>query len=425
MGERAERTGDNLIQAAERVDSGGGPSTRWRRRLSRELRRALHAVRRELIKPLAALLAVFVLQQSAALAPGLVESFYARSFYPRVARTLSLTTGGLPFSAGEASVVLFFLLLLSALARLVYVLARRRAERHALLLAACKFVLWCAAVSVFVFMLVFGLNYERPPLVETLRYDQRRANTEELDAMTRAVVEGVNRNYEEAHAAGYTAPDTHRVVELLEESYAREPELSPFAVEGFGPPKAVYFSDVLTRLGISGMYFPFTGEPNFNADAPDFERPFSIAHEMAHQRGFARESEANFVAFLVCTHASDPFVRYSGYRQGFGVAFELYKLDAERARAILKSLSAGYREDSLRAARFWAKAAGRAGALSMRLNDLYLKANRVRSGTKNYGEVTALLIGYYLKSPPALPAPSMNDSLNTTPTPTPGAQSTP
>jgi hypothetical protein len=401
-----------------------------RHKLTRELRRTLRAARRELLKPLAALLAVVVVQQSAALAPNFVENFYARSVYPRVARTLSQLTGGLSFSAGEALVVLLFLLLLSALARFIYRLVRRRGEWRAHLLASCRRALWCASAFAFVFMLVFGLNYQRPPLVEMLGYDQKHANAEELDAMTRAIVEGVNRNYDEAHATGYTTPDTPRVVEILRESYAREAELSSFAFGGFGPPKAVYFSGALTRFGISGIYFPFTGEPNFNADAPDFERPFSIAHEMAHQRGFARESEANFVAFLVCTHASDPFVRYSGYRQGFGVAFELYKLDPAKARAILNELGAGYREDSRRSAQFWAAARGRAGALGMRLNDLYLKANRVKSGTKNYGEVTALLIGYYLKSPPA---PSLNVSPVATPTPTPtvtptpsgGAQSTP
>jgi hypothetical protein len=381
-------------------------SISFRRRLSREFRRALRAARRELLRPLASLLAVVVFQQSAALAPRLVENFYARSFYPRVARTLSRLTGALSFSAGEALFVLSSLLLLAALARLVYALARSRAEWRALVLKTCKLALWLAAALAFVFMLVFGLNYQRPPLVEVLGYDQRRANVDELDAMTRAVVEGVNRDYEESHAGGYKTPDTPRVVEILKESYARESELSAFAVEGFGPPKAVYFSDALTRLGISGVYFPFTGEPNFNSDAPDFERPFSIAHEMAHQRGFARESEANFVAFLVCAHASDPFVRYSGYRQAFGVAFELYKLDPSRAREILKGLSPGYREDSQRSARFWLKAGGRAGDLSRRLNDFYLKANRVKSGAKNYGEVTALLIGYFLKSPPAPPSSS-------------------
>jgi hypothetical protein len=381
----------------------------------------LRAALGELARPLAALLAVVVVQQSAALAPGLVEKLYARSFYPRVARALSLATGGLPFSAGEALVVLFFLLVLAALAYLAYTLARRREGRGARLLRSFKLALWCAAALLFAFMLIFGLNYERPPLLETLGYEQRRADAVELEAMTRAVVEGVNRNYAEAHAEGYAPPDTARVVTLLEDSYAREPELSPFAVEGFGPPKPVYFSDALTRLGISGVYFPFTGEPNFNADAPDFERPFSVAHEMAHQRGFARESEANFVAFLVCAHAADPFVRYSGYRQGFGVAFELYKLDPARARALLNELGAGYREDSRRSARFWAKAGGRAGALGARLNDLYLKANRVKSGTKNYGEVAALLIGYYLKSPPALPAPSADNPPDATPAPTPDA----
>ena len=387
------------------MDEHADDSISLRRRLSLELRRALRAVRGELWKPLAALLAAVIVQQAAALAPGLVEKFYARSVYPPVARTLSQLTGGLAFSASEALFVLFSLLLLSAFALFVYRLARRRGEWRALVLKSCKLVLWCAVALTFVFMLVFGLNYQRPPLVETLGYDQRRANADELDAMTRAVVEGVNRNYEESHADGYVVPDTGRVVAILEESYAREAELSNFVVEGFGPPKPVYFSDALTRLGITRVYFPFTGEPNFNADAPDFERPFSIAHEMAHQRGFARESEANFVAFLVCTHAADPFVRYSGYRQGFGVAFELYKLDPERARAILKGLSAGYREDSQRSARFWLKAGGTAGDLSRRLNDLYLKANRIKSGTKNYGEVTALLIGYYLKSPPALSTP--------------------
>jgi hypothetical protein len=394
----------------------------FRQRLLLEPRRALRAARRELLRPLAALLAVVVVQQSAALVPGFVENFYARSVYPRVARTLSQLTGGLPFSAGEVLVVIVFVLLLSALARFIYLLARRRDEWRALLLTSCRRALWCVVAAMFIFMLVFGLNYQRPPLVETLQYDQRRAGADELDAMTRAVVGDVNRNYEEAHAAGYTTPDTRRVFEILRESYAREAELSSFAVSGFGPPKPVYFSGALTRLGISGMYFPFTGEPNFNADAPDFERPFSIAHEMAHQRGFARESEANFVAFLVCAHASDPFVRYSGYRQGLGVAFELYKLDPAKARAILNELGAGFREDSRRSARFWAAARGRAGALSMRLNDLYLKANRVKSGTKNYGEVTALLIGYYLKSPPA---PATSDPSDATPTPSDGAQPTP
>jgi Protein of unknown function (DUF3810) len=390
--------------------------------LTRELRRASRGARRELLKPLAALLAVVIVQQLAALAPGLVESLYARSLYPRVAQTLSRLTGGLSFSAGEIVVTLFFALLLSALARLLYKLARRRSERRALLLASCRKTLRGAAALALLFMLVFGFNYERPPLVETLGYEQRRATASELELMTAAVVEEVNRNYEESHAPGYQRPDAAHVFSILEDSYAREPELSGFTVEGFGPPKPVYFSGILTRFGISGVYFPFTGEPNFNNEPPDFQQPFSIAHEMAHQRGFARESEANFVAFLVCTHSSDPSVRYSGYRFALGVGAELFKLDPTKARAILNRLNQGFREDSLAAARFWLKAGGRAGALGLRLNDLYLRANRINSGTKNYAEATALLIGHYLKSPPLAPRVDDNSNNAAQPAPTPDAQ---
>jgi hypothetical protein len=165
----------------------------------------------------------------------------------------------------------------------------------------------------------------------------------------------------------------------------------------FTRPKPVYFSGLLTRVGISGFYFPFTGEPNYNADAPDFQIVFSMAHEMAHQRGVARESEANFVAYLVCVNSRDPFVRYSGYRNGLGVLSELHGREPEKAKKLAAQLGAGYREDSRRAAQFWAKSAGAAGALGQRINDLYLRANRIKSGVEDYRGSTALIIGRHLR----------------------------
>jgi hypothetical protein len=150
-------------------------------------------------------------------------------------------------------------------------------------------------------------------------------------------------------------------------------------------------------MGLGGIYSPFTAEPNYNADMPDFQLPFTMAHEMAHQRGVARESEANFVAYLVCVSSRDPFVRYSGYRNGLGVLNELYRVEPEKARELFKQLGPGYREDSRRAALFWAKASGPAAVLSRRVNHIYLRANRVRKGTADYAASTTLIIGYYLR----------------------------
>lgn len=276
-------------------------------------------------------------------------------------------------------------------------LVTRRAEKARLLGVLVIYAAWLAAFLLWSFLLTFGLNYQRPFLFQLLGYEQRRAEIHELEALGEEIVRGINENYLEAHAAGRGVSGSLETLALLKEAYATTPELALLPKGEFTQPKPVYFSGLLTRLGISGFYFPFTGEPNYNADAPDFQIVFSMAHEMAHQRGVARESEANFVAYLVCVNSRDPFVRYSGYRNGLGVLSELYGREPEKARKLAAQLGAGYREDSRRAAQFWAKSAGAAGALSQRINDLYLRANRVKSGVEDYRGSTALIIGHHLR----------------------------
>jgi hypothetical protein len=247
------------------------------------------------------------------------------------------------------------------------------------------------------FLFAFGFNYQRPILFELLGYEQRKAEPFELEALGEEMVRGVNDNYLAAHAEGTSVPDSAGVRGLLKESYDETTELALLPRGNHTMPKPAYFSGLMTRLGISGFYFPFTGEPHYNAEAPDFQQPFSMAHEMAHQRGVARESEANFVAYLVCVNSRDPFVRYSGFRNGLGVLSELYRVEPEKAKKLAGQLGPGYREDSRRAALFWAKSAGRAGALSQRINDLYLRANRVKAGVEDYRGSTALIIGHHLQ----------------------------
>jgi hypothetical protein len=276
-------------------------------------------------------------------------------------------------------------------------LARRRGARRSWVITWVRYGIWAAAGSLWLFLLTFGLNYQRPLLFDLLGYERRKAEPRELLTLGRTMVENVNRSYTDAHAGDRRTPNTQEIIRLLDESYESLPELSLLPRGEFAPPKPVYASEVLTRLGISGVYFPLTAEPNYNADIPDFQLPFSIAHEMAHQRGVARESEANFVAYVVCVNAREPFVRYSGYRSGLGVLSELYRVEPEGARELAKQLGSGYREDSRRAAQFWAKAAGAAGALSNRVNDLYLRANRVKAGVADYSNSTTLIIAYHLR----------------------------
>jgi hypothetical protein len=346
--------------------------------------------------PLCVLIAGVLAQRIAGVVPRLIERFYTGAIYPQILSALTVFSRSFSFSVGETSIGLLLVAGFACLGRFCYLLVSRPFERPRLVRTAAIKVVWLATILLWFFLFAFGLNYQRPQLYELLGYEQRRADVLELESLGEEIVRGVNDNYLEAHAEGRKTPVGGEILTLLKESYDTTAELSFLPRGDFTPPKPAYLSGFLTRLGIGGFYFPFTGEPHYNADAPDFQLPFSAAHEMAHQRGVARESEANFVAYLVCVNSRDPFVRYSGYRNGLGVLSELSRLEPERARSLARRLGPGYAEDSRRAAIFWAKAGGAAGSLSRRINDLYLRANRVKSGVEDYRGSTALIIGRHL-----------------------------
>jgi hypothetical protein len=153
----------------------------------------------------------------------------------------------------------------------------------------------------------------------------------------------------------------------------------------------------MSWLGIGGLYNPFTGEANFNALQPDFDLPYSIAHEKAHQCGIAREDEANFVAFLVCSHSTNPFVRYSGYLNALRVVNELGISAPERYRDVAGTLGAGPRADLSARSAFWARFQGRGMTVTHRINNSYLRANNVPGGARSYSADVALIISYYLQ----------------------------
>ncbi len=160
--------------------------------------------------------------------------------------------------------------------------------------------------------------------------------------------------------------------------------------------KPVFFSTVMSDAGITGIYSFFTGEANLNTEYPDYTHPFTAAHELAHQRGIARENEANFVAFLVCIHSDDPYIRYSGYLNMLEyVASALYRTNEDSYRELIGRLNSSSVSD-IRAASSITAAHRDSwfNKLNDFLNDTYLKANGTE-GVVSYGYVVRLAVGYY------------------------------
>lgn len=371
-----------------------------------ELKRLKARARRVLdwrwLTPVALLLVGFTLQRGAHHRPQLVEHYYSRSVYPAIARTFSLLASPFPFSLAE---LLIFLLPLIGLA-VVLVRTRRQLESglqgRQIFTSRTREFFWVLSIFFFVFQISFGLNYQRPPLAAGMQLVDRHPSASELEAIASHIIAEVNRAFSESRSGSSPVRrERSALFDAIESSFQSSVLLGSAATGGFASPKPVLISRALTKLGIAGMYSPFTGEPNFNREQPESEMPFSIAHEKAHQRGYAREDEASFIAFLVCTTSRDAFVRYSGYLRGLRVLAALRTaVTPERYRAIVGQLDAGVRADLQETAAFWQRGQSlRLSRAADRANDTYLKANSVKSGTANYGEVVTLIIGYYLTYP--------------------------
>ena len=161
--------------------------------------------------------------------------------------------------------------------------------------------------------------------------------------------------------------------------------------------KPVLASKAMSYTHITGVYTYFTGEANINTYFPDYTVPFTAAHEMAHQRGIARENEANFVAFLATDASNDPYVRYAGYLNLYEyVANALWHADRDAYTEVLETLSPEVIGELRAYAKFFEQFRDSVAAdISDAVNDTYLKVHGNAAGSASYGLVVDLAIAYY------------------------------
>ena len=160
--------------------------------------------------------------------------------------------------------------------------------------------------------------------------------------------------------------------------------------------KYIVLSEPMTYTHISGVYTFFTGEANLNVNYPDYVLPYTAAHEFAHQRGIAREDEANFVAFLVCAASDDEYIRYSGYLNLYEyVANALYSADKEAYSEVRAKLEPAARKEMSAYSAFFDKYRENVVAdVSQAVNDTYLQSQGQSAGTMSYSFVVGLAIAY-------------------------------
>ena len=167
------------------------------------------------------------------------------------------------------------------------------------------------------------------------------------------------------------------------------------SLSGYYPtPKGVAFSWGMSHLRLTGMFSPFTIEANYNRDIPDYEIPYTICHELAHLKGWIREDEAGFIAYLACRESQEPALQYSGTLNALSYAMNaLYGAGRRESYVrIYDSLPEQAKRDYRASNRYWKQFETKVAEVSTSLNDHYLKANAQSDGVQSYGRMVDLLL---------------------------------
>jgi hypothetical protein len=339
-------------------------------------------------------------QATASLMSEEVETYYSQYLFYYTTRGLSTVNKYLmTISLGE---ILFALLVVWFTGWSLWYLRRswrRETRPYNVVKVFFLQILWLGSVLVPIFLLFWGLNYQRAPLADTLRFERVPTHVGDLGTIGLQIINGVNSNYDLARGSNEspTPPAHDALYAAIESGFKNETLLGEAAKGVFSDPKPLALSRLASWAGVTGFYIPFTGEVTYNSDIPPVELPMAIAHHKAHQRGYAREDEASFIGYIVCINSTDPYVRYSGYVYGLKVLDALSKANnVDRS----SDINDGPRADLAKRTQFWERAQNPfLAALSRRIFSVYLRANRVSGGIKNMSEDVPLIIGYYLKNP--------------------------
>lgn len=330
----------------------------------------------------------------------LIESCYSTKLYYWIMRHYGLFTGLFPFSLAEFTVVGIIAVGIYQAGRAMIMFNKNRKDFiKELPKKGVKMVL----VLVFLYLgfnLMWGLNYSRMTFAEISGLAVESSSIDELADLAWDLTHRANDlrdQVPEDDRDVMTLPDDIRdMFHRAHLGYERASEIYPELRGRYGRPKGVMLSHFWSYTGISGIYFPFTAEANVNTSMPHLMLPATTAHEMAHQRGFAREDEASYIAYLTCTLHPDTDFQYSGVVFALTYTMNtLRKFDPETWREIRMQYCEGVNRDFANWQDYIKRYEGPVKRFSTRVNNTYLKANRQEEGVHSYGRMVDLLLAEY------------------------------
>ena len=326
-----------------------------------------------------------------------VENGYSTAIYPPFAAFLRHLLGWLPFSFGDILYGAIVAWLLWKLVKGTIALFKKRVNRQSFVRGCLKTVVILLATYVF-FNAFWGINYNRRGIAQQLQLKMEKYSLDDLKNINGMLVAKVNEAKRSLINQHNDYPTSKQMFSKVQEAYAVIDSQYPFLQYHTRSLKPSMWGWLGNYLGFMGYYNPFTGEAQVNTTAPKFLQPYTSCHEVAHQLGYAKEMEANFVGYLAASSSKDTLFHYSVYLDLFLYSNRnLYSSDSAAAKIFAKQLLPEVRDDLKLWRDFNRRHRNPVEPLIRWLYGKYLENNEQPQGVLSYDEVTSFLIAYYKK----------------------------
>jgi hypothetical protein len=333
--------------------------------------------------PLILALVVFILVKLAVKNPGAVETLYSQRLYPHIAIPLSWFSTLFSFSLWDTFWTLVIIVIIAGLMAVIF----RKLKLSIFILRIIQLV----AILYSGLYILWGFNYFRPDIRVRLGWQKYKPDEIYFRQILDTITISANSDYVVLKESDYSS-----INESVNESYIRNSgQLKIIYNGGAGKPKKMLYSFIVAKFGLSGYFGPYFNEVNLNSRLLPMDYPFSLAHEVAHKTGITSEAEANFVAYIICSESENKQLRYSA-----DLLLLIYFLhDARQLKdydLLVKKVDKRVLEDLyFRRSYYYELQNKTLENVASAANDIYLKANHIKSGIKNYDQVVTLAIGWY------------------------------
>lgn len=330
------------------------------------------------------------------------EHVYALRIYRWFSQLVSIITGLVPISLAEILIIILPFFLIILLIKFISRLIKDKQNRKINAAKGLINIICALSVALFSFTMLGGLNYYRYPFSYYSNLNIEKSTVEELYGLTkqlaeqanelRALVPKVDDNgiFDLSMSYFKLAKEANKAMMSLAEEY-------PVFSGRYGRSKPVLLSPLMSYTEITGIFVPFTMEANVNVQISDYAIPYTMLHEMAHQRGFMREDEANYIAYIAGMSSDNIELMYSSTMLALiSAGNALYNHDTKMYFDIRAMYSDGVVKDIRANSEYWVKYEDTVvSTISNKLNDTYLKVNAQADGVNSYGRMVDLLLAKY------------------------------